>query len=87
MIRAIQDISLIQRLIAFGLIAVVIMTYAPLFGVTAMLIKSTKLTLLIVPLLPVIFIYALRMTGEMGRTSRAVQERLSDLSAHTHQHA
>ena len=56
MTRAIQDITLIQRVIAFGLISVVIMVYAPLFGVSAMLFKSTTLTLLIVPLLPVIFI-------------------------------
>ncbi|MCS5575452.1 MAG: ABC transporter transmembrane domain-containing protein, partial [Pseudomonadales bacterium] len=46
MTRAIQDIALIQRLIAFGLIAVVIMFFAPLFGVSAMLLKSTELTLL-----------------------------------------
>ncbi len=83
MTRAIQDITLIQRLIAFGLIAFVIMIYAPLFGVTAMLFKSASLTLLIVPLLPVIFIYAMRMAAEMGRSSREVQEKLSQLSTHT----
>lgn len=83
MTRAIQDISLIQRMIAFGLMAIVIMIYAPLFGVTAMLFKSASLTLLIVPLLPVIFVYALRMAKEMGRSSREVQERLSQLSTHT----
>ena len=83
MTRAIQDISLIQRLIAFGLMAIVIMVYAPLFGVSAMLFKSASLTLLIVPLLPVIFIYAMRMATEMGRSSREVQERLSQLSTHT----
>ncbi len=83
MTRAIQDIALIQRLIAFGLIAFVIMVYAPLFGVSAMLLKSPSLTLLIVPLLPVIFFYAQHMAGEMGRSSREVQERLSELSSHT----
>jgi ATP-binding cassette subfamily B protein len=83
MTRAIQDISLIQRAIAFGLISIVIMVFAPLFGVSAMLLKSTSLTLLIVPLLPVVFIYALRMANEMGRSSREVQERLSELSSHT----
>ena len=83
MTRAIQDITLIQRLIAFGLIAIVIMVYAPLFGVSAMLIKSSTLTLLIVPLLPIIFIYALRMAKEMGRSSREVQQKLSELSEHT----
>jgi len=83
MTRAIQDISLIQRLVAFGMIFFVIMTYAPLFAITAMLFKSPTLTLLIVPLLPVIFIYAHHMTNQMASTSRTVQERLSDLSAHT----
>ena len=83
MTRAIQDISLIQRLIAFGMIAIVIMVFAPLFGVTAMLTKSASLTLLIVPLLPIIFIYAIHMTSEMGRSSVEVQERLSQLSSHT----
>jgi len=83
MTRAIQDIALIQRLIAFGLIAVVIMFFAPLFGVSAMLLKSTTLTLLTMPLLPAIFIYAFKMTGEMGRSSREVQEKLSELSTHT----
>lgn len=83
MTRAIQDIALIQRMIAFGLMAAVIMVFAPLFGVSAMLFKSASLTLLIVPLLPVIFIYALRMANEMGRSSREVQENLSKLSEHT----
>lgn len=83
MTRAIQDITLIQRLIAFGLISLVIMVYAPLFGVTAMLFKSATLTLMIVPLLPVVFIYAVHMAKQMAVTSRQVQERLSDLSSHT----
>ena len=82
MTRSIQDIAMIQRLISFGLISVVIMIYAPLIGVSAMLVKSPSLTLLIVPLLPVIFIYALYMAREMARSSWEVQERLSDLAAH-----
>ncbi|MFP6809101.1 MAG: ABC transporter ATP-binding protein [Pseudomonadales bacterium] len=83
MTRAIQDISLIQRLVAFGMIFFVIMTYAPLFSITAMLFKSPSLTLLILPLLPVIFVYANRMTDQMAATSRTVQQRLSDLTTHT----
>ncbi len=39
MTRAIQDISLVQRLIAFGLIQIVIMVYAPLFALSALLVK------------------------------------------------
>ena len=83
MTRAIQDIALVQRLIAFGLIACVIMVYAPLFGLGAMLLKSPGLTLCILPLLPIIFLYARHSAREMGRSSREVQERLSELSSHT----
>ncbi len=83
MTRAIQDIHLIERLISHGLVHVVIMIYAPLFGLTAMLMKSPALTLLILPLLPLIFIYGYLMSGAMARTSRAVQGRLSALSQHT----
>jgi len=82
MTRAIQDIMLIQRLVAFGSIQVVIMIYAPLFALTAMLTKSVSLTLLILPLMPVIFVYAFRMAKSMAETSRAMQDRLSDLSSH-----
>ena len=83
MTRAIQDISLIMRLVSHGLIQVVIMIYAPIFGLGAMLFKSPMLTLLILPLLPVLFIYAYNMAGAMARTSLAVQQNLSALSQHT----
>ena len=83
MTRAIQDITLIQRLVSFGMIFFVIMTYAPLFSVSAMLFKSPELTLVILPVLPIIFIYAYRMTDAMAETSKTVQQRLSDLAAHT----
>ncbi|MEX0942351.1 MAG: ABC transporter ATP-binding protein [Pseudomonadales bacterium] len=82
MTRAIQDISLIQRLIAFGSIQVIIMIYAPLYALLFMTAKSPSLTLLILPLLPLIFVYAWWMARAMSITSRNVQERLSDLSAH-----
>ena len=83
MTRAVQDIALIQRLIAFGLIQVVIMVYAPLFGMTAMLFKSVSLTLLILPLLPVLYLYAQYVASQMAESSRVVQESLSELAAHT----
>lgn len=83
MIRAIQDIALIQRLISRGTVHIVIMIYAPLFAVSAMLYKSPSLTLLILPLLPVIFVYAWYMAKKMAVSSQAVQEGLSALSSHT----
>ena len=83
MTRAIQDIHLIERLISHGLVNAVTMIYAPAFGLTAMLMKSPSLTLLILPLLPVLFLYGYLMSSAMARTSRAVQARLSDLSQHT----
>lgn len=83
MTRAIQDISLVQRLIAFGSFMFVIMVYAPLFAVSFMLSKSVSLTLLILPALPIIFIYAKYVARQLAVTSRDVQDRLSDLSAHT----
>ena len=83
MTRAIQDISLIQRLIAFGLVQIVIMIYAPLFALSAMVFKSPSLTLLILPLMPMIFIYAYFLAKKLAVSSRNVQERLSDLGMHT----
>ena len=83
MTRAIQDINLTERLISSGMVHIVIMIYAPLFGLTAMLLKSPSLTLLILPLLPVVFVYGYWMSGAMARSSRAVQGRLSALSQHT----
>ena len=50
------------------------MVYAPLFGVGAMLREINLLTLLVVPLLPVDFVYTLKMAKEMGDSSREVQK-------------
>ena len=83
MTRAIQDINLTERLISSGMVHIVIMIYAPLFGLTAMLIKSPPLTIFILPLLPIVFIYGYWMSGAMARSSRAVQGKLSALSQHT----
>jgi ATP-binding cassette subfamily B multidrug efflux pump len=83
MTRAIQDISLIQRLISFGSFGIVIMVYAPFFAIIAMTYKSPSLTLLILPVLPLIFYYGWRMSGEMAESSLAMQEGLSALTSHT----
>ena len=83
MTRAIQDIALIQRLIAFGSFGIVIMVYAPFFSIIAMIYKSPSLTLLILPVLPIIFLYGWKMSGTMADSSLAMQEGLSALTTHT----
>lgn len=81
MTRAIQDISLIQRLVSGGAIQLVIMVYAPLFALTYMLAKSVTLTLLVMPLLPVLLIYARHVSYAMAVASRDVQEKLAGLGS------
>ena len=83
MTRAIQDIALIQRLIAFGSFGIVIMVYAPFFAIIAMIYKSPSLTVLILPVLPIIFLYGWKMSGAMADSSLAMQEGLSALTTHT----
>lgn len=83
MTRAIQDISLIQRLLSFGLILLVIMVYAPVIALTVMFYKSPTLAWFILPGLPIIFVYCWWMAQQLAVTSLAVQQRLSDLSSHT----
>lgn len=82
MTRAVADIGLIQRFIAMGTILFVILIYATLVGFGFMLYLSPELTLLLIPPLPFVFMYAQRSARAMGITSEAVQERLSDLGTH-----
>ena len=83
MSRAIGDIALVQRLISGGTVQFVIMVYAPAFALTAMMYKSPGLTLLMLPVLPLIFIYAARRARRVAQASKEVQERLAALSTHT----
>jgi ATP-binding cassette subfamily B protein len=82
MTRAVADISLIQRLISMGTILMVILVYATLVGFGFMLYLSPSLTLLLLPPLPFVFLYARWSSRQMGVASRTVQDRLSDLGAH-----
>ena len=82
MTRAVADISLIQRLIAMGTILLVILVFAGLVGFGFMLYMSPKLTLLLLPPMPFVFVYAQRSARHMGVASKDVQDRLSDLGAH-----
>jgi ATP-binding cassette subfamily B protein len=82
MTRAVADIGLIQRLIAMGTILLVVLAFASVVGFGFMLALSPQLTLLVLPPLPFVFLYAWRVSQEMGVASRDVQDRLSDLSSH-----
>lgn len=82
MTRAVADISLIQRLIAMGTILMVILIYATVIGFGFMLYLSPSLTLLLLPPLPFVFLYARWSSRQMAVASKDVQDRLSDLGAH-----
>ncbi len=82
MTRAVADISLLQRLISLGTILLVILVFATLVGFAFMLSLSPALTLLILPPLPLVFIYAWYASKQMGITSALVQNRLSDIGTH-----
>ena len=82
MTRAVADIGLIQRLIAMGTILLVVLVFASVVGFGFMIALSPKLTLLVLPPLPLVFLYAWRVSKEMGVASRDVQDRLSDLATH-----
>ncbi len=82
MTRAVADIALIQRLIAMGSILFVILIYATIIGFGFMLYLSPSLTLLLLPPLPFVFLYARWSARQMAVASKDVQDRLSDLGAH-----
>ena len=83
MTRAVADITLIQRLISWGTILGIILVYATVVGFSFMLYYSPTLTLLLLPPMPFVFFYAQRSARKMGVASADVQQRLSDLGAHT----
>ena len=82
MTRAIADIQLIRRLIGNGTTMVVIFVFATLFGFGCMFYLSPQLLLVVLPPLPIVFIYAWRTSFKLGVASRRVQERLADLGSH-----
>ena len=82
MTRAVADISLLQRFIAMGTILLVILVFGTLVGFGFMLSLSPELTLLILPPLPLVFVYAFYSSKKMGITSALVQNRLSDIGTH-----
>jgi ATP-binding cassette subfamily B protein len=83
MTRAVADISLIQRLISMGTILLIILVYATVVGFGFMLYYSPWLTLLLLPPMPLVFVYAQYSAKAMGIASEQVQDRLSDIGTHT----
>lgn len=81
MTRAVADISLIQRLFSMGTILIVILLFATVVGFYYMWKLSPELTVLILPPMPFVFWYAWYSSREMGVSSLAVQERMSQMSA------
>ncbi len=82
MTRAVADIALVQRLISMGTILLVILVYATVMGFGFMLYLSPSLTLLLLPPLPFVYLYARWATPRMAVASKNMQDRLSDLAAH-----
>ncbi len=82
MTRAVADISLVQRLISMGSILLIILVYASIVGFGFMLYYSPLLTLLLLPPLPFVYVYAKHASRQMGSASKEMQDRLSDLGAH-----
>jgi ATP-binding cassette subfamily B protein len=79
MTRAVADIALIQRLFSGGSILLIILIYSTIVGFSFMIYYSPILTLLLLPPMPFIFVYARYASRAMGVTSQDVQDRLSDL--------
>ena len=79
MTRAIADIALIQRLFAMGTILIIILFFATTVGFGFMLYYSVPLTLLLIPPLPLVFLYAKYSSKRLGVVSAQVQDRLSDM--------
>ena len=79
MTRAIADIALIQRLFAMGTILIIILFFATTVGFGFMLYYSVPLTLLLIPPLPLVFLYAKHSSKRLGVVSTQVQDRLSDM--------
>ena len=82
MTRAVADIALVQRLISMGTILLVILVYASVMGFGFMLYLSPSLTLLLLPPLPLVYLYARWASPRMAVASKNMQDRMSDLAAH-----
>src|SRR4030095_3500556 len=63
-------------------ILLVVLAFASVVGFSFMLALSPQLTVFVLPPLPFVFLYAWRVSKDIGIASRDVQDRLFDLSSH-----
>ena len=80
MARAINDISLVRRLIAGAVRSLMVVSFSAAFGLAFMLRESAELTLLLLTPLPVIGVVAYVLARRVYTYSVAVQEGFSTLS-------
>ncbi len=80
MARAINDISLVRRVIAGAVRSLVVVVFSASFGLIFMFRESAELTLLLLPPLPVIGVVAYVLARRVYSNSVAVQEGFSTLS-------
>jgi len=82
MTRAVADVRLIRRLVSMGTIMTVVIVYATVVGFTLMAWLSPVLTMLILPPLPIVALYAWRGSRRMNAASQRTQRALSTLTDH-----
>ncbi len=80
MARAINDISLVRRLIAGAVRSLIVVSFSAMFGLAFMLRESAELALLLLLPLPVIGVVAYVLARRVYTHSVAVQEGFSTLS-------
>lgn len=80
MARAINDIALVRQLVGQGTRTILVLFFSAGVGLAFMLVQSPRLTLLLLPPLPLITLSAWWLARRVYATSTAVQEGFSQLS-------
>jgi ATP-binding cassette subfamily B protein len=81
MSRAISDIGLIRRVVAFGAVQVLTMTFTFVTALSFMWSLSPLLTLLVLPPLPFIGVFAFRMSRVLFPYVREQQQAMADVTS------
>lgn len=80
MARAINDIALVRQLVGLGTRTILVLLFSAAVGFAFMLVQSPRLTLLLLPPLPVITVSAYLLARRVYADSTAVQAGFSTLS-------